>query len=159
MAVDVSIPPPLYPRAVPPTPEQLAERHARSSRRALRLRLCALFTQGETQKDEIFSGKMNLPPDRGESAIGCELAPPFVGYLETGRVPDYSAQRERRQLWLALDRLQVEQPDLHLIVVDHLRGRVTLRHLARRWNTDRGRLGRDFRDALDLLLAFLASHN
>ena len=113
--------PPLRPRTVPyePTLEQQQQAYARAERRALHWQLHTLFLT-ETP-ESAFDGKMNLPPERSESEIGCEFTSAFVGWLMTHTIPEHAEMQRRRVLFAILQRLAREQPDLSLIVLEHSR--------------------------------------
>lgn len=149
--------PPLRPRPViySPTLEQQQADFARARRKALHAQLHDLFLSGEPCTEDVFGGKMNLPPERSESETGCSLTHPFVSWLETHEVPDQSDARHRRLLFAALSRLAHERPDISLVIVEHSRSHTPLRKLAERWHRGTDKIGQEFAEGLNLILEWL----
>lgn len=148
--------PPLRPRTVPyePTLEQQQQAYARAERRALHWQLHNLFLT-ETP-ESAFDGKMNLPPERSESEIGCELTSAFVGWLMTHTIPEHAEMQRRRVLFAILQRLAREQPDLSLIVLEHSRTHAPFRVLAKRFGIGNDLVSAGYAEALTLMLKWLA---
>jgi len=137
------------------TVQEQTDTFARARRRALHLSLHDLYALVEAVVEETFSGKMTLPPELSESEIGCSLTHPFLGWLETHKLPDPTEARRQRLLWSALGRLKVTRPDLHLIVETHSQTHTSLRRLAERWHVGAQKVGEDYAEGLDSLLEYL----
>lgn len=148
---------PLRPRTIhhEPTLEQQRQTFARARRRALEWRLHDLFLPYASATEDVYGGKMNLPPERSDSETGCSLTHPFVEWLGNHALRDSLEDRRRRELWTALHRLAREREDLATVVVEHARTHARYSALATRWGVAPGTVSQAHAEGLDLLLGWL----